>query len=775
MRLELETRAVDLAPGTQIAVGARVVNDGPDPIDVVLGIAGLDNDGVRPVAELGVIPPGSSAVTTLHFALPKGAVAGVREVAIHADDRRVDDRRGRPATRSGERAPDRSRQTERLSIRVLSTERLSLALQRGEVRGRFRGKLRADLRNQGNEPLTVRLWGEGDDVDVRFARDTITLPPGHATRVKGRVRLPGVSLRGEQRRAFVVTAQGASTPTTTSASYVQRGVLPASLFTLIAIIVVLALWVTGLIYVQGRLRDDGKEPSAGITTTTPGGGTTPDTVPGGGLPTTTPDAGPGGPDGGPDGSVPPGEGVGGTAVVPVSILGVVDGPVAKAGTSVTLDLISSGPSQAGSGESTKIAAFASVREVTSSVLPPQRTTTDENGKFRFNNITQIPALYRITLYRDGFDVASEVVNLDGKQPNVNLAIKLAPAAGILGGRVVDTAGVALGGVSVTVSSGDLGYASTTADVTGEWRIEGVSTPATYIIQFTKPGYASASLIQALDGGDTATGLVATMKQGAGTIRGQVVVALAGIGGLKATLSDGARTIVTTTRTDDPVGFFEFPGVSLGTYSLTLEGDGWQTSAREVTLDSGLKDLGTITDLLRSTATIRGTVTQEAINTISTQCVLPLVRGQRGATQQPCGGVGITASQGSTSFRTTSSSGDGSFLLAGIPPGTYTLTFERFGYSSVVFGVTVGLGDNLTVDPVQMFVLPRDIEASGVLQLTLSSLDPSLPLSTSPSPTSWAVHGRCGSSPTATRCRSSTCRSPRTAPRWPTRCSPRSAR
>ena len=49
--------------------------------------------------------------------------------------------------------------------------------------------------------------------------------------------------------------------------------------------------------------------------------------------------------------------------------------------------------------------------------------------------------------------------------------------------------------------------------------------------------------------------------------------------------------------------------------------------------------------------------------------------------RPCGGVGVTATNGTQSYRTTSSTGDGSFLLTGVPPGTYSMSFERAGYST----------------------------------------------------------------------------------------------
>ena len=112
----------------------------------------------------------------------------------------------------------------------------------------------------------------------------------------------------------------------------------------------------------------------------------------------------------------------------------------------------------------------------------------------------------------------------------------------------------------------------------------MATPATYVVRITKDSFASASLVVTLDGGQATCGLDVSLKPGAGTVHGVVQSGLAGVGALRLTLASTTTTFTSTTRTDEPVGAFELPGVPLGTYSLTLEGDGWQTSAREVVVD-----------------------------------------------------------------------------------------------------------------------------------------------------------------------------------------------
>jgi hypothetical protein len=776
MKLELAQQAVDLAPGQRAGVEVRVENTGTEAVDTILGVAGLDAVGSRPVARLGVLAPGAVVTTTLQFALPMETAAGVRDIAIYLEARRVGQQRG-PQTGSG-----LVRRTANLRLRVGSTALLSLRLARAEVHGRFRGKLRADLRNQSLEPITLQLSGAGEGVTVRFERPTLTLPPGHSARVRGTVRKQGVTWRRDNRRAFVVTAQGTSTPATTAGSYVQRGLLPRSVVMLVAVLVVLALWIGGLVWVNHDLRTGPSAHGKVALNGTGGSGTGPNGTGTGanGAGTGANGTGPGGSggsggagSGGAGGSgAAGGAGAAGAANTPagtkvaVSLLGSVDGPSDKKGTQAVLDVISLGASTASAGQATKFAALSSVRHAAAPLSPIQRTSTDDTGKFRFDDIVDTPGLFRLTVFRDGFDVASQVVNIDGSKPNVELAIKLDPAAGVLAGKVVDGAGAALGGATITVTSSGtaaagaataaptdtattaaagtgpgaaaaattdagagaatgLHYSTTSADGTGAWRLDGVATPATYVVRITKDSYASASLIVTLDGGGTSTALNAALQQGAGTVHAIVQSGTSGIGALAVTLTSTTSSFTTTTRTDDPVGFFEIPGVPMGVYSLTISGDGWQTSARQVVVDRGDVDLGLITDLARSTATISGVARQQVVNAhnadgTTSPCVFPKESDDPAIVVAPCGGVGIVATNGDKTYRTTSSTGDGSYLLSGIPPGTYSMSFVRAGYSTVLFTTTVAAGDNLVLATTDLTMVPTTANATGSVRLFVAS-------------------------------------------------------
>ncbi|MEO5898868.1 MAG: carboxypeptidase-like regulatory domain-containing protein, partial [Ilumatobacteraceae bacterium] len=744
MRLDLAQQSIDLAPGQPAGVDVRVENTADEPFDVVIGVAGLDAaGGARPVARLGVIVPGGVVTTTLQFALPIETAAGLRDIAIHVEGRRPHQPRGVPADIG------MVRQSANLRLRVGSTAQLSLRLARTEVHGRFRGRIRADLQNQGVEPVTLRLWGEGEGVTVSFDRPELTLAPGHGARVKGKVHKPGFTWRRENRRAFVVTAQGASTPATTAGSYLQRGVLPRSIVRLVAIVLILGLWIGGLIWVNHEVRKGASthgrialtgEPGA-VIPGSPGSASGAGGTAAGGAGGT---AGTGGTAGGSGAGAGGAGGAGGASAggansptgtkVAVSMLGAVDGPSDKVGTQAILEVISLGTTTANTAQPGKVAAFASVRHAIAPLSPTQRTSTDDTGKFRFDDIVDTPGLFRLTVFRQGFDVASQVVNIDGSKPNVELAIKLAPAAGALAGKVVDGSGTPLGGATISVTAsgttigaeqGDLHYETTSADGTGAWRLDGVATPATYVVRITKDSYASASLIATLDGGDTNLGLDAKLNQGVGTVHALVRSGDTGIGALTVKLTSTTSSFSTTTRTEDPVGFFEIPGAPLGTYTLDISGDGWQTSDREVIVDRGDVDLGIISDLRSSTAKISGVVRQQVVSTnnsdgTTSTCVFPKSSTDPAIVLQPCGGVGIVASNGDKTYRTTSASGDGSFLLAGVPPGTYSMSFERAGYQTVLFTTTVAGGDVVDLPSTDLILIPTNSNANGSVRLFVAS-------------------------------------------------------
>ncbi len=164
---------------------------------------------------------------------------------------------------------------------------------------------------------------------------------------------------------------------------------------------------------------------------------------------------------------------------------------------------------------------------------------------------------------------------------------------------------------------------------------------------------------------------------------------------------------------------------LGIYALTIEGDGWQTYASQIELTSGDLDLGIIGDMRRSSATVSGVVRQQVVsstsNGVSSSCTFPEHDDDPAIELRPCGGVGITATNGEHTYRTTSSTGDGSYLLTGMLPGTYSMSFERAGYSTVLFTTTVAAGDVVDLATTDLTMLPTGNLANGAVRMFVGSV------------------------------------------------------
>ena len=164
---------------------------------------------------------------------------------------------------------------------------------------------------------------------------------------------------------------------------------------------------------------------------------------------------------------------------------------------------------------------------------------------------------------------------------------------------------------------------------------------------------------------------------------------------------------------------------LGTYALTIEGDGWQTYASQVVLTAA-------TSISGSSATCAARRRRSAASSASRWSRRRATGSPRRARSpsddddpaielRPCGGVGITATNGEQTYRTTSSTGDGSYLLTGMLPGTYSMSFERAGYSTVLFTTTVAAGDVVDLATTDLTMLPTGNLANGSVRMFVGSV------------------------------------------------------
>ena len=309
------------------------------------------------------------------------------------------------------------------------------------------------------------------------------------------------------------------------------------------------------------------------------------------------------------------------------------------------------------------------------VIPPIVTT---NGEIVLEGLPT-PATYRITVTGDGFTTQQFDQTVSGGEVSVINTVQLTADAGTIQGVVVDGNDQPLGGVAITARSGDFVVRSVTptSGNTGQFQIVGLQTPGTYSLTFELPNYTSSTVALSLGPGQSSPPLNVKLFGGSGTVTGVAVSADGtAVGGATVTVLGGDVEATTTTLTTGEPGLFAVTGLPVpGDYTISITGEGFQTETLgALFFGGGTRDLGTVTVL---------PVNSQVSGTVST--------GGAGL-----GEVTVTLTNGIRPRVTTSATNPaGSFAFAGVPAGSYTLTFERFGYQTKVVLITVVAGVNLT--------------------------------------------------------------------------------
>ena len=320
-----------------------------------------------------------------------------------------------------------------------------------------------------------------------------------------------------------------------------------------------------------------------------------------------------------------------------------------------------------------------------------------DGAFELADIPS-PAVYDVVVVKQGFSTNVQRLDVAAGENRLGVELPLVLGDGTISGQVLGADGP-LGRASVVAVSGTtrVETVSQTAELgdEGTFSLLGLPTPGTYTVVVTAETYAAATLSFSLTQGQQLTGVDIVLGRDQGSLAGRVTVDGAGDGGgVSVTVSDGATTLQTVTRSTAPVGAWDVQGLAVpGTYTLTFARDDLAQQVLSVSLDAfgevtaGAPSADQVDIAMRgATAVLHGRVTQTLGD---------------GSPAQNAPNVIVTLTSGAAEWRVTTASTPrrdaGMYRIEKLPPGTYTLSFARAGTRATSQIVVVTAGQVLNQD------------------------------------------------------------------------------
>jgi len=320
-----------------------------------------------------------------------------------------------------------------------------------------------------------------------------------------------------------------------------------------------------------------------------------------------------------------------------------------------------------------------------------------DGAFELTDIPS-PAVYDVVVTKEGFSTHVQRLDVAAGESRLGVELPLVLGDGTITGQVLGADGP-LGRASVVAVSGSTRVETVSLSEElgdeGTFALRGLPTPGTYTVVVTAESYSAATLTFSLTAAQQLTGVDIVLGRDRGTLGGEVSVAgSSDAGGVNVTISDGASTVQTVTRSTAPVGAWEVAGLAVpGTYTITFERADLEQQVLSVSLDAfgevtaGAPSAGAVDVTMRSaTAVLTGMVTQTFGD---------------GSPPQDAPNVIVTLSSGSAEWRVTTASTPardrGRYRIEKLPPGTYTLSFARAGTRATSQIVVLSAGQVLTQD------------------------------------------------------------------------------
>lgn len=720
MRVVSTVERLDVPPGGSGVVPLEVINTSSVIESMSVSVIGLPDDLFRSEPSALALFPEASGALTMTLALPEAFPAGTYPVTLVVSG-------------SAPGAPDAFHD---LDLVVPPHPHLSLVATPSRVRTRGRAAFAVEVRNDGNVPLDVALRAVDSDRTLRttLTPSTLSVHPGSAMSSTVLVKGPRQLLGSDRDRPLKVAAQATDTQAEVDLVLRQRSTISRGLLTALILFSILALWA--LAFLLGMKQVFGADPFTKIApasffaaTVSEDGKTgtpeNPNPDPAGAMPKKGPvPAGVGATITGVITGAADGQGVGritvdamrespkdGLVVVSsaatqddgtYSMEGVFPGsyiirvsadgyqtayypssatPAGAVPVGAPAQQVKAGVSMPITGLPASISGNVDTGEAPGAVAvtvqakpawdgadpslayPATPLTVDASGSYVVSNLPA-PGTYDLTFVAPGYQPTTITERVLGGQSRFALDVRLGAGTGQISGLVTDGHNP-LGGVQVSTTSAGktLVVGTPTIGQVGRFVLPNLPTPATYVLSFTKAGFGSRTVVVDLRAGEIRGDLNVVMSGGAGVLTGTAMDASgAGLGGVTVVAGGSATTLSTTTLTSGAVGTFTLTGLSPGSVTLTFSKPGYVSASVPATIaESGPTAPVTVT-LTSALGSVTGKVTDSH------------GAGVAAATVQATNGL-ITRSTTSTA---SGAQGAGSYVLADLPAGTYTLSVTTGG-------------------------------------------------------------------------------------------------
>jgi hypothetical protein len=371
----------------------------------------------------------------------------------------------------------------------------------------------------------------------------------------------------------------------------------------------------------------------------------------------------------------------------------------------------------------KITALPDAKDATVSLIPvpspaggpagqvPAPVTTPATGEYKVDKVAA-PGVYQIVFAKVGLGTQSRLVELKLGEQLTGIDVTLIAGSASISGTVSDAAGP-VGGATVTADNGTESVTTVTSSSApvGAFVLAGLPAAATYAVSVAKEGFGTQTRVVEVAPNQKVTGLNVVVTQGKGSISGTVASkAGAPVTDVLVTVRAGAGTVpiavagpttlparplqlarlgpdvlgAALTMAEGPIGFYSVSGLPTpGTYTVTFQKAGFMLASATTSLVENGNETNLSPIIQPVTGVVTGTVTQDIARVVPCkplECRLPEAQ------------VKVTDRNGSEVRNTTSATSpapsQGQYEIAGLPPGTYTVTFSKPGYVPQTFSVTL---------------------------------------------------------------------------------------